>query len=238
MTEEYKIIPYKKVFPLLRKNLGVEFYSKFDYRVETNQGLVYKIGNQLIFLAKNKHCCIIFEDEVVLTRMIENDNFPIEEPEWNPFAREKDRIMNFHNQYEHYKEFLNKQLGFQIESVDMSSIEKYLSKVIGRTIKKVATEKEIIGLISVVGQKFKELYPSKWFGTKRYGTYNSYLEPNLVTNVNRVIPVTDLVMSNLKWKVKNVQLIFSGLNFFNKTELEIGFDYDQYIKYREIEQIE
>lgn len=238
MTERYKIVPYKKIFPVLRKAIGVDFYSKFSYRVETNHGLVYKIDDQIIFLAKNNHDCIVFNEENDLKEMIANDNFPIEEPEWNPFAREKRRILKFHLHFEHYKEFLNKQLGFQYEILNSASIENYLSKVIGRTIKKVATEKETIGLISIVGHKFKELYQSKWIGVKWYGTYNSYLEPNLLTNNNRVIPVSDLINSSLKWKVKNTNLIFNGVIFLNKKESEIGYDYEQYTRHKLIEQIE
>jgi len=238
MTEQYKIVTYKKIFPKLKKAIGLDFYSKFSYKVETNRGLVYKIDDQIIFLAKNKHDCIVFNDENDLKVMIANDNFPIEEPEWNPFAKEKERILNFHLHFEHYKMFLNEELGFKCEIIDMDSIEKYLSKVIGRTIKKVATEKETIGLISIVGQKFKELYPSKWIGVKWYGTYNSYIEPSLVTNYNRVIPVSDLIISLLKWKVKNTNLIFNGIISLNKQESEIGYDYEQYARHRSIVQIE
>ena len=238
MTEQYKILPYKKIFPILRKTVGVDFYSRFSYKIETNQGLVYKLNDQIIFLAKNNHDCIIFENENDLKGMIDNDNFPIEEPEWNPFVREKERITNFHLQHKHYKEFLNQQLKFNFEQIDMEEIEKYLSKVIGRTIKKVSTEKETIGLISIVGQKFKELYPSKWIGSKRYGTYNSYLEPSLVTNNKRVIPVSDLIRNSIKWKLKSANHIFNGFNFLNKSKTEIGYDYKQYTSHRTIQDIE
>ena len=238
MIEQYKILPYKKVFPILRKTIGVDFYSKFSYKIETNQGLVYRLNDQIIFLAKNNHDCIIFKNENDLKGMVDNDNFPIEEPEWNPFSREKERIINFHLQHNHYHRFLNQQLKLDFERIDMEAIEKYLSKVIGRTIKKAATEKETIGLISIVGQKFKELYPSKWIGSKRYGTYNSYLEPNLVTNNKRVILVSDLIRNSLKWKIKSTNSIFNGLNFLNKDESEIGYDYKQYTGVRMIEKIE
>ena len=238
MDKKYKIVSYKKIFPKLRKAFGTDFYSKFDYRVETNQGLVYHIDGQTIFLAKNNHDCIIYNDQNDLKKMIDGDNFPIQEPEWNPFAREKERIFKFHLQEDHYLEYMNQQLGFEYKQINTQAIEKYLSKVIGRTIKKSATEKETIGLISIVGQKFKETYPSKWIGTKWYATYNSYLEPSLVTNNKRIIPVSDIVRSKLKWKVKNAHLIFNELNFKDKSETEIGYDYDQYTGHRVIVKIE
>lgn len=238
MIEKYKIIPYKKLVPKLRKAFGTDFYSKFDYKVETNQGLVYHIDGQTIFLAKNNHDCIIYKDENDLKKMIDEDNFPIQEPEWNPFVKEKERIIEFHLQADHYFEYMNQHLGFKCEKIDSHIIEKYLSKVIGRTIKKAASEKETIGLISIVGQKFKEIYPSKWIGTKYFATYNSFLEPNLVTNNKRIIPVSDIINRQLKWKVKNIEQIFNGLIFKDKDETEIGYDFDQYTRHRVIVEIE
>lgn len=66
--------------------------------------------------------------------MIDGGNFLIHEPERNPFAREKERILKCRLQENHYLEYMNRQLYFKFQQIDLQVIEKYLGKVIGRTI--------------------------------------------------------------------------------------------------------
>lgn len=64
------------------------------------------------------------------------------------------------------------------------------------------------------------------------------MKPSLVTDKKGVIPISDIIRSSLKWKVKNVNEIFIGLNFKDKDEIEIGYDYYQYTGRKEIVNIE
>lgn len=232
---KFKISPYKKTYPLLRKKFGKDIFSSYLTKNFENNSLTFDVDGTFIYLPTNENDCFIFESLKDLNEMVSGENFPIEEPEWNPFAKEKDRILSFHNQKGHYHHFLNEHLKFDFDTINDTSIKAYLSKIIGRTIKKVVTEKEIIALISVFGEVLKSRFNAKWFLTKRLGTYNPYYIPNLRTPHSRVIDITQDVESKLKWKISKPELI---LNTLSADERKIGYDYKKHKINNTIQEIE
>lgn len=234
----FKILPYRKVYPKLRKKFGKDIFASYFKRNFENNSLIFDLDGTFIYMPRNRNDCFLFESLENLNTMIANENFPIEEPEWNPFAREKNRIMTFHTQHDHYHRFLNDHLKFEFETINQESLKAYLSKVVGRTIKQVATEKEVIALISVFGEILKSRFSAKWFLTKRLGTYNPYYVPNLYTPHRRVIDITQKIHRKLKWKVAKSELILNSPFLCETDEKEIGYDYEKYMANQTILEIE
>ena len=222
----------------MKKEFGKDYLQNVLLRVDGNQGVVYKIQEDFVFIPRNKHDVVVTKNKDFLLNMIEKDKFPIEEPEWFPYAKERNRVLKFNSQFDHYFKYLKEHLNLSVSQLNEETLELFLSKVIGRSIKKIVEEKEIVSLTSILGEIMKRKYSGKWFAIKRYAIYNGYLVPNFLTDNKRVIPVADIIHSSLKWKTKNVNLIFKGPMFFNKDESNIGIDFGTFKQNNRVIKIE
>ena len=113
-------------------------------------------------------------------------------------------------------------------SINKESAQAYLKKVIGRAIRKLTTGKDVIALISIIGELVKEETKGRWFLIKRYGVYNPVYEPSLITSSGDVFLISSKVMGKVKWKVSDLELIFNDVH----SKISPKIKWDEYSKAR------
>ena len=192
------------------KQQGRDAFYDFNYQLQTNYGFVHELQNgEVVFFDNHfKHKAILFNNKKCFDDVISGDRFPVDNPEQDMFDIEGDRMETFHLQADYYRNHLNKVLKFDFSEITKEAAQAYLKKVIGRTIKQLTTETDIVALISVIGELVKAETNGKWFLEKRYGTYNPVYEPNILTSSGNVYLMSSRVIGKVKWKVSNLDRIF------------------------------
>lgn len=181
-----------------------------DYQLKTNYGLVYKLADgKVIFIPS--HCRgngFLFDDEKCFDEIIEADRFPIDNPEMSLYDVEIDRIKTINKQVDFYRNHLNAILKFDFPEINRDAATAYLRKVIGRTIKKLTTDTDVVALIAIFGEIIRKEIGGKWVIEKWYGTYNPHFKPRILTQDRKLIFIDDKILGKIKWKVSNVAGIF------------------------------
>ncbi len=67
----------------------------------------------------------------------------------NLYDTEIDRIKTIHKQINFYQHHLNTVLKFDFADINRDNAQVYLKKVIGRAIKQLTTDTDIVGLIAI-----------------------------------------------------------------------------------------
>lgn len=185
----------------------------FDYQLKTNYGFVYTlIGGEVIFIPNHfKGDGLLFDDKKCFDRMIEADRFPIDNPGNGLYDMELERIKTINKQIGFYQNHLNSVLKFDFPEISEDVAQAYLKKVIGRTIKKLTTNTDLVGLIAVFGEIMRKKIEGKWVIEKWYGTYNPYFMPRILTLDKKLIHIDSMVLGNVKWKVSFVNTIFKNI---------------------------
>jgi len=65
----------------------------------------------------------------------------------------------------------------------------------------------------IIGEIAKMETNGKWFLEKRYGVYNPFYEPNIITSSGNVVLISDLIRGNIKWKVSSLDMIFGFVHY-------------------------
>ena len=225
MKEQFQIDKAENLIKYLNSN-GREDID-FDYQLETNAGFVFNLENgKVVFLPNDfQSKGLLIENKEIFKEMIENDYLPIEKEFKNLFETEIQQIQNINNEINNYQIHLNKTLKFDFQELNKEAAHFYLKKVVGRTIKQLTTDKDIVGLIAIFGELIRKEVNGKWFTFKRYGKYNPYYEPNIVTEKKKVIMISNKIMGNIKWKVATLESIFNKMTFEG---INGGIDFDKY----------
>jgi hypothetical protein len=208
MTDCYEIKSTKTLITYLKKQ-GRDAFNDFDYQLQTNYGFVHELKNGEVAFFDNhfKHKAILFKTKKCFKDILKKDQFPIENPDKDMFEVEGDRMKTFHLQSDHYRKHLNNVLKFDFQNITKEAAQSYLSKVVGRSIKKLTTPTDVIALISVIGELVKKETNGKWFLEKRYGTYNPIYEPNIITESGGVFFMSNSIIGSVKWKVAKLEHI-------------------------------
>lgn len=202
----YTIIASDKMLSYLRKN-GRKDYLDFDLQLQTNYGFVYYLkSKEVVFVPNNfKNDAILFENKKNYQKTIDSDFFPIENPEQNLYDIELDRIRSINKQIEFYQNHLNTVLNFQFKTVDVDTAQAYMKKIIGRKIKKLTTETDLVALIAIIGEIMRKRIKGKWLLEKWYGMYNPYYMPRILDTSKKIIHINDYVLTSVKWNNANVE---------------------------------
>jgi hypothetical protein len=208
---------------LMRVHGRMPFNS--DYQLKTNLGLVHELSNgEIVFLAIG-HDGIIVKDKACFQAAIDADEFPIENPHKDLFELEKERIKEINLNTNYYHQHLNEVFKLDFQEINRESVQAYLKKIVGRTLRKLTTEKDAVALVAIVGQLLLNEEGGSWLLEKRYGTYNPYSEPLLLTAEKQVINLSSIVLGRLKWKLASLGDLYKSLHLHT-------FDYASYAKYR------
>ncbi len=140
------------------KTQGKSEAFDFDFQLKTNYGFVYTLtGGEVIFIPNHfKGDGLLFDNKECFNRMIEADRFPIDNPEKNLYDTELERIKTINIQIDFYRNHLNSVLKFDFPEISEEIAQAYLKKVIGRTIKKLTTNTDLVGLIAVFGEVMRK----------------------------------------------------------------------------------
>ena len=128
-------------------SLGRKAVFDFDYPLKTNCEFVYILSNgEVIFLPNTlQGPGFLFDDEKCFDRVIEADQFPIDESPKSLYLTEKYRIITINKQIDFYRDHLNALLKFDFREGNREAAQAYLNKVIGRTIKNLTTHTDLVG---------------------------------------------------------------------------------------------
>lgn len=211
-TPCYHIKDCKDLIHILQSQGKSEAFD-FDYQLTTNYGFVYTLmDGKVIFIPNHfKGEGLLYDDKKCFDQMIKADQFPIGNPGNSLYDTELERIKTINKQIRFYQNHLNSVLKFNFAELSEAVAQAYLKKVIGRTIKKLTTNTDLVGLIAVFGEIIRNKINGKWVIEKWYGTYNPYFIPKILTPDKKLIHIDSLVLGNVKWKVSFVDTIFKNI---------------------------
>ena len=124
---------------------------------------------------------------------------------------EKDAATTFHLQADFYRQYLNQVLKFDFPAITKEAAVAYLKKVVGRAIRKLTTENDVIALISVIGELVKAEVGGQWFMIDRISfdePYHTVYEPAIRTAQDTVYFIGTEIFGMVKWKVTTLENIF------------------------------
>ncbi|CAN5390314.1 hypothetical protein BH10BAC2_BH10BAC2_47750 [soil metagenome] len=212
MQDCFQIRTSEELIDYLRINENIDVYDDFGYQLQTNYGFVYNLkSGQVVFLPNNfRGDGILFLDEKCFKHFVAADKFPIDNPGNNLYDTEIDRIKTINKQIDFYRIHLNTVLKFDFEEISHDAAQAYIKKVVGRTIKKLTTNTDLVGLIAVFGELIRIEIGGKWVIEKWYGTYNPRYKPRILTKDKKLIFIDDTLIIQLKWKVTQIDSIFKN----------------------------
>ena len=204
MQDCFQIKQSQELIDYLKTNENIDpFDDEFGYQLQTNYGFVYNLkSGQVVFIPNNfRDNGLLFQDEKCFKRFVDADKFPIENPDKNLYDTEIDKIKTINKQIEFYHTHLNTVLKLDFPEISREAAQAYLKKIVGRTIKKLTTNADLVGLIAVFGEIIRKEIDGKWVIEKWYGTYNPHFKPRILTSDNKLIFIDDTLLIQLKWKV-------------------------------------
>lgn len=210
MQNCFEIKKSKELIEFLKTKEKKDAFYDFDYQMQTNYGFVYNLkGGQVIFIPNDfRNNGLIFKTKKCFNKYVDDDKFPIQNPEQSLYDTEIDRIKTINKQIDFYRNHLNTILKFDYAEISREAAQAYLKKVIGRTIKKLTTHTDLIGLIAIFGEVIRKEIGGKWVIEKWYGTYNPHFKPRILTKDKKLIFIDDTILGKVKWKVSFADFIF------------------------------
>lgn len=212
MDDCYQIRKSEELIDFLKTNGNIDIYKDHGRQLQTNYGFVYSLKNgQIAFFPNNfRGEGLLFQDEKCFNHFVAADKFPIDNPGNNLYDTEIDRIKTINKQIDFYRTHLNTILKFDFEEISREAAQAYIKKVVGRTIKKLTTNTDLVGLIAVFGELIRKEIGGKWVIEKWYGTYNPHYKPRILTKDDKLIFIDDTLLIQLKWKVTQIDSIFKN----------------------------
>jgi hypothetical protein len=219
----YEIMKAKKMISYLKKNGRKDPYFDFDFQLQTNYGFVFILKNgRVAFIPNNfRDDAILFNNRQSYQKTINSDFFPIENPDKSLYDVEIKRISTINKQIEFYQTHLNTVLKFDFKKLDIESAQVYMKKIIGRKIKKMTTDTDLIALIAILGEILRQRINGKWLLEKWYGTYNPYYMPRILTPSKKIIHINDYILTSVKWNVADAEQLLNrseGILSLSKTK--------------------
>jgi hypothetical protein len=114
---------------------------------------------------------------------------------------ELDAAITFHLQADYYRQYLNKILKFDFPVITKEATAAYLKKVVGRAIRRLTTETDVIALISVIGELVKAEVGGQWFMIDRLSfdePYHTVYEPAIRTSQDTVFLISTQIFGMVK----------------------------------------
>ena len=187
---EYQIKTKKEMIEYIHKS-GVRL-KDFDYQLETNYALVYKLPNdEIILLPAGKvgmeYPSFLFSTKNDLEKMIDNDFFPINKEYMNAFELEYDRMKNIQNNLNYYYSYLSTTLKIDFdEHLTEIKLEKIYNKILLNNFIDKKIEETVLISYSILYMDFlRKIYNGNWEIKKKYGVYNPYVSIFLQTEKKR-----------------------------------------------------
>ena len=212
MQDCFEIRKSQDLVDYLKSTENKDAYDDFDYQLHTNYGFVYNLKNgQIVFIPNNfRNDGLLFDNKECFNQFVKADKFPIANPGTNLYDTEIETIKAINKQIDFCQHHLNALLRFDYKELNRDTAQVYLRKIIGRTIKKLTTNTDLLALIAIFGEIVRREINGKWVIEKWYGMYNPHYKPRILNNVGKLIFIDDAVLGNVKWKVSFVDMIFNN----------------------------
>ena len=209
MPDEYVIMSTGNLLNYL-KGKSREAMS-LDYQLNTNYANIYHLENDEVVLIPStfQGDGILFKNSKSFDIMIANEIFPIENPDKCLFELEMNKIIGIDKNIDIFQELLNNQFKLNYTTIDKSILKTYYQNVLSLYKKSVDKNKYSIPLMALVGQYLIGIKGGHWALIKRYGIYNPYYEPVIVTSDNSIIFFSDALFRMLESKIDNFDIFFS-----------------------------
>lgn len=212
MSNCYEIKTTDDLIKYLNNNGRKDPYEDFDYQLQTNYAWIYELQNGKVVLIGNSFLNggLIFRDKECFNKTVITDKFPIENPNKNLYDTEIDRIKTIHKQIDFYKNHLNTVLKFDFQELSRDTAQAYAKKIVGRTIKKLTSDIDLVALVAIFGEIMRLEINGKWVLEKWYGTFNPYFVPKILNKKNKIIPINNSVLIAIKWKISDATHILKN----------------------------
>ncbi|HYE55343.1 MAG TPA: hypothetical protein VD996_10880 [Chitinophagaceae bacterium] len=212
MNNCYEIKEPAALIEYLEKHGCTDPYEDFDYQLQTNYGFVYQLKNgQVVFIDNTfRHGGLIFRDKQCFQQTLDSEIFPFENPHKTLYDSELERIRSIHKNIDFYRQHLNKVCKLDHKELTREAAQAYLKKLVGRTIRKLTTDTDLVALIAVFGEIMRRETGGKWMLEKWYGTYNPYFIPRILNKRKQVIHFNDSLLTSIKWKVADADRILDN----------------------------
>ena len=213
MKDCYQIKSASYLIKFLKQNGIKDLVWESNYQVQTNFGFIYNLKDgKKVFLPNDfKNKGLIFSNAQCLKKVIASDIFPIENPHPNLYEIEIDNIRQINRKISYYIDHLAKILKLDYSGLNREYCQKCLSKIIGRYIKKITSEKDLVALIAIIGELVRKEVDGYWMLEKWYGLYNPYFIPKILNKKKKVISVNDRVLSLVKWRIAKIDFILGDI---------------------------
>jgi hypothetical protein len=185
-------------------------YIGFDIQLPTNYAHVYYLENGEVVLVpatyKPEQYGLLLQSKIVLDEMIHKDSFPIENSdkqilEYAPNALLKLPDIAF------FKNYLDKKLALN-DILDKTSIQKYYAGVLKLKKRNIILPLDYIALGILFESLIKQDMNGEWILLKKYGTFNPYFEPAILSPDKKIISSFGMVMGLLDNNVKDCKVFF------------------------------
>ena len=211
-----------------------------DFQLKTNNCWIHELSNGEIIVFPAKYilrtvsepiCGIIIRDKSEFEKILDRDLFPLENYDKNLYDLELNGIKNINNKIEYYFDYLCDLYNVS-GKLNIDTIERIFSQTIGRKIKGVIANKDRVALIAISGELIRQRINGKWLLEKRYGSFNPYYVPMLLTQFETIIPVGENVLGSLKWNLNMAHKIekYNIDSGKNKRTIEFASQFRSYIK--------
>ena len=182
-----------------------------NYQLNTNYANIYRLDNDEIVLIPStfQGDGILFKNSKSFDNMIANEIFPIENPDKSIFELEMKNILNIDKNIDIFQELLNNQFKLHYTTINKSILKTYYQNILSLYKKNGDNNKCLIPLVALVGQYIKDIKGGHWALIKRYGIYNPYYEPVIITSDNNIIFFADSLFRMIENKIDGFYVYFN-----------------------------
>lgn len=205
MPKNYIITPSNKLIEYLESKSKDPMDC--DYQLSTNYAYVYHLKNDEVVFIPNtfQGDGILFKNTKSFDDMVKNEVFPIENPDKTFFETEMNSIISINKNIGNAQKLFNEQLQQNFATVDSSTLKIYYEHTLSEN---GAGNKYLIALITLVGDHLKKINNGRWALIKKYGQYNPYYEPVIITKDNKIIFLVNRLFGMWESNIKDFDVFF------------------------------
>lgn len=189
-----------------------------DYSIQSGSGLVYTLPNGEFVLVptdlEQVYPGIIFKNEIIFKKVVENDYFPIGEKNMTWLEANASHVKQIDIDTTFFSSILSDNLGILLPFRDYESIEESYNKVVSFVKKKSNSKERKESVVNSYGLAIscylRNKYGYRIEFQKKYERYNPYYLPILQLNEIRINVISKLIIA-IKNTSKNSFMLFSKI---------------------------
>jgi len=185
--------------------------TDFDLQLEGNLAYIYYLDKEKTVLLPNEikdlNQGFLFQSRECLRDMINNDYYPINNPLKSTFEIEKEKILEITTSIDYYKDYLNRSLKLSIEEINFEQLDFYYDKLLQLHNNTQTSPKDFLALGILIGDEIRKSKKGKWILIKKYGMYNPYYIPHIITNDGFIISIFDKLDSYVSRQLNTISNI-------------------------------